>query len=43
MGAMILHGNPLTRREISGEMGKHSKPPPDIRRRPMHSKGGAFV
>ena len=39
----ILHGSPSTRREMSGEMGKHSKPPPDIRRRPMHSKGGAFV
>ena len=39
----MLHAAPSTRREMSGEMGKHSKSPPDIRRRPMHSKGGAFV
>ena len=39
----ILHGSPSTRREMSGEMGKHSKPPPDIRRRTMHSIEGAFV
>ena len=38
----ILHGGLSTRREISGEMGQHSKPPPDIRR-PMHSIEGAFV
>ena len=43
MGANVLHCNPSTRRAISGEIGKHSKPPPNIRRRPMHSKGGAFV
>ena len=43
MGAMILHGNPLTRRVISGEMGKHSKPPPDIRRRTVYNTAGAFV
>ena len=39
----MLHGSPSTRRAISGGMGKHSVPPPNIRRRPMHSKGGAFV
>ena len=40
---VMLHGSPSTRREISDGMGKHSESPPDIRRRPMHSKGGAFV
>ena len=39
----MLHAAPSTRREMSDEMGKHSKPPPNIRRRPMHSKGGAFI
>ena len=38
-----LHGVLSTRRVISGEMGMHSKPPPDRRRRPMHSMGGALV
>ena len=38
-----LHAAPLTRREMSGEMGMHSKPPPDIRRRTMHSIAGALV
>ena len=42
-GRDSLHCNPLTRREISGEMGEHSKPPPNIRCRPMHSIEGAFV
>lgn len=32
-----------TRRDISGGIGKHSPPPPDIRRRPMHSIEGALV
>ena len=41
--AVILHGNPSTRRAISGGIGKHSKPTPDIRRRTMHSIAGAFV
>ena len=43
MGAIVLHGNLSTRREISSGIGKHSKLPPNIRRRPMHSMGGAFV
>ena len=38
-----LHGNLSTRRAISGGIGKHSKPPPDIRRRAMHSIAGALV
>ena len=38
-----LHGNPSTRRAISGGVGKHSPPPPNIRNRPMHSLEGAFV
>lgn len=38
-----LHGGLSTRREISSEMGQHGRPPPNIRRRPMHSMGGAFV
>ena len=41
--AMILHNALSTRREISGGIGKHGKPPPNIRRRPMHGIGGAFV
>lgn len=39
----ILHSAPSTRREISGATGKHSKPPPNRRRRPIHGMGGAFV
>ena len=38
-----LHGCLSTRREIYGGIGKHSKLPPDIRRRPMHSIEGALV
>ena len=38
-----LHGALSTRREISSAIGKHSMPPPNIRRRPMHSIEGAFV
>ena len=41
--AVILHFHLSTRREISGEMDKHSEPPPNIRRRRMHSIQGAFV
>ena len=43
MGAKILHGNLSTRREISGGIGKHGPPPPNIRRRSMHGIEGAFV
>ena len=43
MGAIVLHIVLSTRRAISGGIGKHSKLPPDIRRRPMHSKGGALI
>ena len=43
MGAIVLHIILSTRREMSSEMGKHSKPPPNIRRRTMHSIAGAFV
>lgn len=43
MGARMLHCNLSTRREISGSIGKHSKPPPDIRRRSMHSIEGALI
>ena len=39
----ILHDAPSTRRAISGDIGKHSKPPPNIRRRAMHSIAGAFI
>ena len=39
----ILHAAPSTRREMSDEMGKHSKPPPDIRLRTMYNIAGAFV
>ena len=42
-GRDILHCTPLTRRAISGGIGKHSKPPPNMRRRTMHSIAGAFV
>ena len=42
MGAITLHVRLLTRREISGGMGKHGKPPPNMRRRPIHGMGGAF-
>ena len=42
-GASVLHNAPSTRREISSEMGKHSKPSPNVRRRAMHSIAGAFV
>ena len=38
-----LHGALSTRRAIPGGIGKHSKPPPDIRRRAMHSIAGALV
>lgn len=38
-----LHAAPLTRREIFGGIGMHSKPQPNIRRRTMHSIEGAFV
>ena len=38
-----LHCNPLTRRVVFGGIGKHSKPPPNIRRRTVHSTAGAFV
>ena len=38
-----LHCALSTRREISDGIGKHSWPPPNIRRRAMHSIAGAFV
>ena len=38
-----LHGGLSTRREIFGGIGQHGRPPPNIRRRPIHGIGGAFI
>ena len=43
MGAKMLHGNLSTHRAISGGIGKHSPPPPNMRRRTMYNIAGAFV
>ena len=39
----MLHDPPSARRVISGGIGMHSKPQPNIRLRTMHSIAGAFV